>query len=565
MKRIIFIIGISCLTLTNLSAQTIVTSPISTNTTWSLSGSPYIITSNLQIDVGVTLSIEAGVEIKIENSSINSYGKIIAHGSPTNSIIFTSNKAIKNPLDWDRILLQGTGADDSEFSYCIIEYGYIGLALDQCAGLVVNSKIRYCHRSGIAAAVGSPRIMNCTIHDITNEGIHIASGSPLVENNMIFNNIDGIVTDYGNSYIANNIIYRNSRYGVDNRNTDDSGALTTIINNTLDENGLIEAGPYGSNINCDNASPIVKNNIITNSTSIVAAGIRATSGGIPIISFNNVYNNAGGNYIGCSAGAGDLSLDPQFIDRSIADYHLSDTSPCLKAAYALDAPTRDYDSNVRGNPPDMGALENISDGDQTLPVQLTSFTAEYSNEEIIIRWVTQTEVNNLGYEIHYRMSSDTNFRLLASYKSDTSLMGKGTSPQPSHYSFVDNRIQPNQTYYYKLFQVDFGGQTQEYGPIKIETLDSEKTKSPDEYVLYQNYPNPFNSSTIISFYLPQREHIKLSVYNLLGGDTEILLDGIHEAGYYSIPFRRANNPSGIYIYKLESEFFMKSNSMFFIK
>ncbi|HET54166.1 MAG TPA: T9SS type A sorting domain-containing protein, partial [Ignavibacteria bacterium] len=76
---------------------------------------------------------------------------------------------------------------------------------------------------------------------------------------------------------------------------------------------------------------------------------------------------------------------------------------------------------------------------------------------------------------------------------------------------------------------------------------------PSVYKLEQNYPNPFNPSTTIKFSLPERSEVKLSIFNLLGQEIEILFQGEKEAGSYEYVFENKSLSTGVYFYVLESQ------------
>jgi len=54
-------------------AQTEVSGHITENTTWTISNSPYLITNDLYVDNGITLTIPAGVVVKFQYQSIDNY------------------------------------------------------------------------------------------------------------------------------------------------------------------------------------------------------------------------------------------------------------------------------------------------------------------------------------------------------------------------------------------------------------------------------------------------------------------------------------------------------------
>ncbi len=88
-------------------------------------------------------------------------------------------------------------------------------------------------------------------------------------------------------------------------------------------------------------------------------------------------------------------------------------------------------------------------------------------------------------------------------------------------------------------------------------VSSKKLETPTEYKLLQNYPNPFNSTTTISFQLPEKSYVKLTIFDLLGQELYTLVDQKLESGYHQFKIDNTISKSftsGIYFCK----FFAKS-------
>lgn len=88
---------------------------------------------------------------------------------------------------------------------------------------------------------------------------------------------------------------------------------------------------------------------------------------------------------------------------------------------------------------------------------------------------------------------------------------------------------------------------------------------PSTFELKQNYPNPFNPLTNIEYSIPEKSKIKLAVYNVIGKEVAVLVDGIREAGSYRVKFDAHNLSSGIYMYRLEANNVILSRKMIIIK
>ncbi len=84
-------------------------------------------------------------------------------------------------------------------------------------------------------------------------------------------------------------------------------------------------------------------------------------------------------------------------------------------------------------------------------------------------------------------------------------------------------------------------------------VKEDSPSSPSEFTLSQNYPNPFNPATTISFAIPQRETVTLSVYNPRGEKVATLIDQeTKNAGHYSVSFDAKELANGLYFYRLQA-------------
>ncbi len=185
-------------------------------------------------------------------------------------------------------------------------------------------------------------------------------------------------------------------------------------------------------------------------------------------------------------------------------------------------------------------------GDGTIPVEMTSFSAQVSQNGVTLNWETATEINNYGFEIE-RIAHSPPFDKggkQGGWEVIGFVQGSGTTTQSTKYSYADNSLTLAGSYYYRLKQIDNDGTFSYSNEIKIDFIQ------PDDFVLRQNYPNPFNPSTTIEFVLGQASFVKLEVFNSLGEKVADLLNENKEQGSYKINFS-TNLPSGIYIAKLE--------------
>ncbi|MFI5144159.1 MAG: SBBP repeat-containing protein [Ignavibacteria bacterium] len=160
------------------------------------------------------------------------------------------------------------------------------------------------------------------------------------------------------------------------------------------------------------------------------------------------------------------------------------------------------------------------------------------------------------------------FRVQVSTNSGFNSFVINKSGTASQYQVPINTLQNNIVYYWRVNSINPVGNTWtsiwnfRTSPIGIKPISEE---IPKEYKLYNNYPNPFNPSTSITFDLPKSEYVKLSVYDLLGREVEIILSEKLNAGKYRVDWNAGSYPSGVYFYKLVSDDFTDVKKMVLVK
>jgi aminopeptidase N len=96
-------------------------------------------------------------------------------------------------------------------------------------------------------------------------------------------------------------------------------------------------------------------------------------------------------------------------------------------------------------------------------------------------------------------------------------------------------------------------------------IDENGATTPDKFELHQNEPNPFNPVTNINYDIPKNSHVKLVVYDLLGKEIKTLVNENKISGRYTVSFNGMNLPSGVYLYRLETDNFKDVKKMLMIK
>jgi hypothetical protein len=164
------------------TADTNVSGTISTDTTWSLADSPYIVTSGITVkgtdgaDGITTLTIEPGVEVRFNRyqkltigAASGDPGALSARGTAADPIVFTSNEASPAAGDWYNIYFYTTTDDAGTIlEHCVVEYsGYSqgAIYLNNASLTFRNIQIRHSKNKGFYISGSQPVIESCQLSD----------------------------------------------------------------------------------------------------------------------------------------------------------------------------------------------------------------------------------------------------------------------------------------------------------------------------------------------------------------------------------------------------------------
>ena len=193
----------------------------------------------------------------------------------------------------------------------------------------------------------------------------------------------------------------------------------------------------------------------------------------------------------------------------------------------------------------------------SLPVEITSFSANAHGTNVELSWATATELSNHGFEVQRTVISDqssVNSSQIVNRKSKIEnwakvafVEGAGTSNAPKSYTYHDVASSAGK-YAYRLKQIDHDGSFKYSGQVEAQIVFTA-----EDYKLTQNYPNPFNPTTTLRFAVKSPQFVTLKVYNSIGQEVRTLFEQTADADVlYSIQFDGTGLSSGVYYYTLKT-------------
>jgi len=273
------------------------------------------------------------------------------------------------------------------------------------------------------------------------------------------------------------------------------------------------------------------------------------------VAITNVYN-----YASSPSWANEIPTTPtKLLHISIEIDDPSENSAISFQEGLMDEQTYESDNTVKYS------ITATDVCDQTLPVELLSFTALYSdvNNNVEIKWTTASENDVSGYNIHRSTNNE-----IPEEKINVSLIeGIGNTTEQHNYVFEDETANINDPYNYWLEVINFDGTYSYHGPINYTPGDTDGDGTSDYQFdvtrLVGNFPNPVVNSTTIQYQIKgslQNQDAIIKVYNIRG-ELVKTLNG--RAGKATL--NASDLGQGIYFYRLQTNDYSYTKKLVIVK
>ncbi|MFN8366654.1 MAG: FlgD immunoglobulin-like domain containing protein [Candidatus Kapaibacterium sp.] len=158
--------------------------------------------------------------------------------------------------------------------------------------------------------------------------------------------------------------------------------------------------------------------------------------------------------------------------------------------------------------------------DGPVPVELTEFDGQKTDNQINLWWETASEKNNSGFYVERRSENEEQWKDITFVQTSAQ---NGTSASPLRYAYADNNVVKSTSYEYRLRQVDLDGSFTHSNVLHF-TIDGDNT------MLSQNSPNPVESTTNIPYTVAAKAQVRLEVVDVMGNVVRTLVNSVVDAG-----------------------------------
>ncbi len=355
-------------TVTQVSADTTICGPITSNTIWTSNNNDYIVTCDVTVQSGVTLTIQPGVTVKFDPGiSLIVNGMLIADGCT-----FTSNETTPDEGDWGHILFtafstdatldaQGNYVNGSKLQNCLVEWGGKGagvngqLETDASSPFIDQNILKYSYSSGVhATGRSSVKPVFISQNSVTNNLAHGPAGGIYVSFGHVISNTvsgNGIVTvgptteDGGGIHAVASTLINNF---VSNNVTHYDGGGIFAIGSTLTGNIVSSNAAYfGGGLYVSGST--VEDNTVSGNTAWSGGGIYSV--GNSILNDNTVSGNVSTRDFQFDDGGGGIRVEGGTVEKN----NVTSNSAAHNGGgiYAIDAIVTE--NTISGNSAAFGA------------------------------------------------------------------------------------------------------------------------------------------------------------------------------------------------------------------
>lgn len=191
---------------------------------------------------------------------------------------------------------------------------------------------------------------------------------------------------------------------------------------------------------------------------------------------------------------------------------------------------------------------------------------------LMIAGETNGQIFSLEYKGSGNPADSVNWELKVIYDIFVESGVPGLSPRLFYGSPAEDMDKDGKDeYVFVNYAPDFGDWADDV-PLKVIEISVTSTDVkeqsdvlPSQTRLMQNYPNPFNPSTTIRYELASAADVRLGVFDMLGREVAVLVEGRREAGSYTMTFDAKQLPSGVYFARLQAGQSVQTQRMLLVR
>ena len=320
-----------------------------------------------------------------------------------------------------------------------------------------------------------------------------------------------------------------------------SGTIQTLNTSLVAVSlGYLKQGLEARRFNCDKST--VASTGTTSTSAVIATTFNTAAQGTKVLlvaqyGMSATVASTASYVVSCTG----QTTESSFLQRYLANDSDNGAGGIVGLVTGLTGAKDSYDFNLlhytntgtlTTNNIIFGAIQLTDVFAETLPVELSAFTGQFINSVPTLYWSTQTETDNLGWNVYRNKEND----FTSAERVNTELIpGHGTTAQPQDYIFTDETgtFVPGENYWYWLESIDYSGTVNHYDRVALIHISEIENPNPNSSVPrkygLQSGPNPFNSNLEISYMLHETDMVRVEIYNMIGQLVAQFNEGVKTA------------------------------------